>query len=217
MYRLSSKQRVPYWAITCVFSENKHHRAWSRHQNRYQFWTELRRHARGIISLLSGLTMKYRGADQNVTFNLLLPLAWGRRSIWGIARDHTVASQLSWLSFLLFRKTEKLTHFRGQTRTVARSSRWQRSCASGAFQSRLMPCSAVGLVISSIQLPFPLFFSVTQNLRTTMYPPPNELYTAFSFIGFILCVIPLYWHLQGMSDVFTWFEYLILRIYGPTA
>ena len=33
-----------------------------------------------------------------------------------------------------------------------------------------------------------------------MYPPPNELYTAFSFIGFVLCAIPLYWHLEGTWD-----------------
>jgi pheromone a factor receptor len=30
-----------------------------------------------------------------------------------------------------------------------------------------------------------------------MYPPPNEVYTAFSFIGFVLCAIPFYWHLEG--------------------
>jgi hypothetical protein len=30
-----------------------------------------------------------------------------------------------------------------------------------------------------------------------MPPPPNELYTAFSFIGFAFCVIPFYWHLEG--------------------
>ena len=25
----------------------------------------------------------------------------------------------------------------------------------------------------------------------------NGLYSAFSFIGFLLCLIPLYWHLEG--------------------
>ena len=30
-----------------------------------------------------------------------------------------------------------------------------------------------------------------------MQPPPNELYTAFSFIGFVLCAIPIYWHFEG--------------------
>ena len=30
-----------------------------------------------------------------------------------------------------------------------------------------------------------------------MSPPPNEVYTVFSFIGFVLCTIPLYWHLEG--------------------
>ena len=30
-----------------------------------------------------------------------------------------------------------------------------------------------------------------------MPPPPNEVYTAFSFIGFVFCAIPFYWHLEG--------------------
>jgi hypothetical protein len=30
-----------------------------------------------------------------------------------------------------------------------------------------------------------------------MYPPPNELYSAFSFLGFVLCAIPFYWHFKG--------------------
>ena len=30
-----------------------------------------------------------------------------------------------------------------------------------------------------------------------MSPPPNGVYTAFSFIGFVLCAIPFYWHLEG--------------------
>jgi hypothetical protein len=33
--------------------------------------------------------------------------------------------------------------------------------------------------------------------------PPNEVYTAFSFIGFVLCAIPLYWHLEGNVEVRT--------------
>jgi len=32
-----------------------------------------------------------------------------------------------------------------------------------------------------------------------MYPPPNEVYTAFSFIGFVLCAIPFYWHLEAWN------------------
>ncbi|KAF8468722.1 pheromone receptor [Russula ochroleuca] len=32
-----------------------------------------------------------------------------------------------------------------------------------------------------------------------MSPPLNELYTAFSFIGFVLCAIPLYWHLEAWN------------------
>jgi hypothetical protein len=30
-----------------------------------------------------------------------------------------------------------------------------------------------------------------------MHPPPNELYSAFSFFGFVLCAIPFYWHFKG--------------------
>ncbi|KAI0271189.1 pheromone A receptor-domain-containing protein [Russula aff. rugulosa BPL654] len=32
-----------------------------------------------------------------------------------------------------------------------------------------------------------------------MSPPPNEVYTAFSFIGFVLCAIPFYWHLEAWN------------------
>jgi pheromone a factor receptor len=28
-------------------------------------------------------------------------------------------------------------------------------------------------------------------------PSVNEFYAAFSFIGFVLCAIPFYWHLEG--------------------
>ena len=31
-----------------------------------------------------------------------------------------------------------------------------------------------------------------------MSPPPNDLYTVFSFIGFVLCAIPFYWQIEGM-------------------
>ncbi|KAH9976617.1 GPCR fungal pheromone mating factor [Lactifluus volemus] len=30
-------------------------------------------------------------------------------------------------------------------------------------------------------------------------PPPNELFTAFSFVGFLMCVIPFYWHFQARN------------------
>lgn len=26
---------------------------------------------------------------------------------------------------------------------------------------------------------------------------PNALYTVFSFLGFVMCAIPFYWHLEG--------------------
>ncbi|KAI0250459.1 STE3-like pheromone receptor, partial [Lactifluus subvellereus] len=32
-----------------------------------------------------------------------------------------------------------------------------------------------------------------------MQPPPNELYTVFSFIGFVMCAIPMYWHLKARN------------------
>ena len=32
---------------------------------------------------------------------------------------------------------------------------------------------------------------------TTMDTLPNEIFTAFSFIGFVLCAIPFYWHFKG--------------------
>ncbi|KAI0250420.1 GPCR fungal pheromone mating factor [Lactifluus subvellereus] len=32
-----------------------------------------------------------------------------------------------------------------------------------------------------------------------MQSPPNELYTAFSFIGFVMCAIPIYWHLEARN------------------
>lgn len=33
-----------------------------------------------------------------------------------------------------------------------------------------------------------------------MAPVPNQVYTAFSFVGFILCAVPFYWHLEGTSN-----------------
>jgi len=35
-----------------------------------------------------------------------------------------------------------------------------------------------------------------------MGPPSNEVYTAFSFIGFLMCVVPFYWHLEGTWEHF---------------
>ena len=47
-----------------------------------------------------------------------------------------------------------------------------------------------------------------------MYTPPNELYTAFSFIGFVLCAVPLYWHLESALRMCSRdLEYLILVMY----
>ncbi|KAH9964859.1 pheromone A receptor-domain-containing protein [Russula dissimulans] len=32
-----------------------------------------------------------------------------------------------------------------------------------------------------------------------MGPPPNKVYTAFSFVGFVMCAIPFYWHLEAWN------------------
>jgi len=32
-----------------------------------------------------------------------------------------------------------------------------------------------------------------------MVLPPNQVYTAFSFVGFIMCAIPFYWHLEAWN------------------
>jgi hypothetical protein len=42
-----------------------------------------------------------------------------------------------------------------------------------------------------------------------MHLPPNELYSAFSFIGFVLCAIPFYGHFKGKvnAQLFTGLEY----------
>jgi hypothetical protein len=48
--------------------------------------------------------------------------------------------------------------------------------------------------ISSLT-PHRSFLSPPSSTSTMTYP--NQIYSAFSFIGFIFCVIPLYWHLEG--------------------
>jgi hypothetical protein len=45
------------------------------------------------------------------------------------------------------------------------------------------------------------FLLITPPRTAIMMPPPNEVYSAFSFIGFVLCVIPLYWHLKGSVEL----------------
>ena len=74
------------------------------------------------------------------------------------------------------------------------------------FRSTLWP------VISSRDLLLSLISSITPHSRTAMSPPPDGVYTAFSFIGFVLCAIPFYWHLEG-----TWkysHDLTTLRMYG---
>jgi len=41
---------------------------------------------------------------------------------------------------------------------------------------------------------------LSPSTRTAMAPVPNQVYTAFSFLGFILCAVPFYWHLEGTSN-----------------
>ena len=45
---------------------------------------------------------------------------------------------------------------------------------------------------------------------------PNQIYTVFSFIGFVLCAIPFYWHFIGTWICSTRFEHPILTIYAPS-
>jgi len=45
-------------------------------------------------------------------------------------------------------------------------------------------------------LPAPV---ANSHLRMRMGAPPNQLYTVFSFIGFVMCFIPLYWHLEAWN------------------
>jgi len=33
-------------------------------------------------------------------------------------------------------------------------------------------------------------------------PPPTQVYSAFSFIAFVMCAIPFYWHLEGTRRYF---------------
>jgi hypothetical protein len=32
--------------------------------------------------------------------------------------------------------------------------------------------------------------------------PPNEVFSTFSFLGFVMCAIPFYWHLEGTRRYF---------------
>ena len=41
----------------------------------------------------------------------------------------------------------------------------------------------------------------------------SHLYAVFSFIGFVLCVIPFYWHLQGSSGTLLAFWLLALNVF----
>jgi pheromone a factor receptor len=47
-----------------------------------------------------------------------------------------------------------------------------------------------------------------------MPPPPNGVYTAFSFVGFVLCAIPFYWHLEGTPESQYSHDSVLLRMYG---
>ena len=35
-----------------------------------------------------------------------------------------------------------------------------------------------------------------------MGAPPNEVFSAFAFVGFLMCAIPFYWHLEGTRKYF---------------
>lgn len=43
-----------------------------------------------------------------------------------------------------------------------------------------------------------------------MAVPPNELFSALSFIGFVMCTIPFYWHLEGMRRYFLRWAHILM-------
>jgi hypothetical protein len=47
-----------------------------------------------------------------------------------------------------------------------------------------------------------------------MSPPPNHVYSAFSFIGFVITFVPFYWHLEGMRIVITCFGVHLTYLLG---
>lgn len=58
---------------------------------------------------------------------------------------------------------------------------------------------------SSLELQFAICISSNTKKphEMTFTPYPNEVYTTFSFLGFIMCMIPFAWHLKGQK--FRWF------------
>ncbi|KAF8468716.1 pheromone A receptor-domain-containing protein [Russula ochroleuca] len=70
------------------------------------------------------------------------------------------------------------------------------------IRNSLRPRFTPGLAISSRaqqELSFSSILSITPHLRTTMSSHPNQLYSALSFIGFVMCAIPFYWHLEAWN------------------
>jgi hypothetical protein len=64
-----------------------------------------------------------------------------------------------------------------------------------------LACSTLWRVTWIAHVPRRYFLVTPLHPRTTMalHPPPNQVYSAFSFIGFVMCAIPFYWHLEGTS------------------
>ncbi len=80
---------------------------------------------------------------------------------------------------------------------VSAHSRWIRSLRCVLFSGR----SYIALILLHISHPFhpfatPLSFALPP-CNPSLMTYPNALFSAFSFIGFLLCLIPLYWHLEG--------------------
>ena len=46
---------------------------------------------------------------------------------------------------------------------------------------------------------------------------PNQIYTVFSFTGFVLCTIPFYWHFKGTWIYSRSFENPVLTLYAPSS
>jgi hypothetical protein len=95
---------------------------------------------------------------------------------------------------LPLRKAKKDSHFCGEAFRCTESVAQIRLLCSRSSQVLYCPLASYKLKAC---LTFTHLIHHT-NPRPTMSPPPNEVFSAFSFIGFVFCAIPFYWHLEGM-------------------
>jgi hypothetical protein len=139
---------------------------------------------RGIPFLLENWINLVLPAYSVTHRGLVLPLL-------GITRDHTLVASISGRQlFLALRKAKSRLIF---------VEIWAVREAPHSVHSKFTQAlfyTRASYNLSSIEPPFPPILSITPRSRTIM-PYPNQIYTVFSFIGFVLCATPLYWHLQG--------------------